>query len=400
MARLDDGANVAQLKQEYKDLLKHLMTTMKRNYTELGQGSNVKGAYVDFVHRVVGFLQEHTSDICPMDRFFTDSAAFPLPDYDPNYVVGQLKNFGLRLSDSKTPKQLAVFLQSVSERAAADSHQDCLVEQLYGAITTSSEDAPAKPTLLGFVIQAIVPAYIQMAIESPVGWVLAVPFLKAIKIVFEGIHLGLDACNAGAVDKLTSVIMTFLDSIRTAVIPLIGQSTFLESSTNFKTLASCFEAVAAILPTLAYILRTRSQEAHGAALTCVAFFRSFSAYTHAMVAPMEGIKTDTVDTPEMLCTTRNAQLDEVHGFVVNELRHTLRNNWVRVGEEYFVTRGSSRRQVMVDIRQFEEERDALRLALHEFGNCLSTLSALGGWEEWREVARRAQMGMYGDRLIF
>ena len=401
MSELEPGADAAQLKQEYKDLLKHLMTTMKRNYAELGQGSNIKGAYVDFVHRVVELLQEHTSSICPVDRFFTDSTAFPLPAYDPNYVVGQLKNYGRRLSDPKTPKQLAVFLQSVSERAVADGHQAYLVEQLHEAMSNSSQNASVEPTLREFVIDAIVPGYIQMAFETSVGWVLAVPFLEALKKVFEGIHLGLNGCNVGAVDKVASSIMSFLESIRTAVTPLLGRSTFFESTTILKTLASCYVAIAALLPTLDYILRTKLQEVHGAAINCIAFFKSFSAYTHAIIVPTEkSIELDRIDAPRPLSKSTNSQFDEVYGFVIHELRNTLRNNWTRVGEEYFVIRGSSRWQVKVDSGQFEEERDALRLALHEFGDCLSALSGLGGWEEWREVARRLQKGMERDYQAF
>ena len=397
-ACLDSSKVAAQLKQEYKDLLKHLMTTMKRNYTELGQSSNVRGAYVDFVHRVVGLLQEHTSSIYPVDRFFTDSAAFPLPVYDPNYVVGQLKNYGLRLSDSRTPKQLAVFLQSVSERATADGLQGYLVKQLHEAMSISSKDAHPTPTLREFMIQAVVPAYIQVAFESSVGWVLAMPFLKALKNVFEGIHLGLDICDAGAVDKVTSYTMTFLDSIYTAVFPLIGQSQVFASTTILKTFAFCFEAITAVLPTLDYILRTRSQGAHDAIRHYVTFFRSFSAYADAMVEPMEGIESGTFDAPRTLCT-RKARFDKVYSFVIHELRNTLRKNWVRMDEDYFFIQGSSRRQIMIDIGSFEEERDTLRLALHEFGNCLSTLPSLGGWEQWCEVAKRVQTGAEVDSLM-
>jgi len=38
--------------------------------------STVSGAYVDFVHRVVEFLLQYSTDIVEIDKFFTDSSAF------------------------------------------------------------------------------------------------------------------------------------------------------------------------------------------------------------------------------------------------------------------------------------------------------------------------------------
>ena len=399
-AYLDPDTNAAQLKQEYKDFLKHLMTTMKQNYSELGQGSNVRGAYVDFVHRVIEFLQEHTSGICPVDRFFTDSAAFPLPASDPNYVVGKLRNYGLRMSDLKMPKELVMFLQSVSERAAADGLQTYLVKQLHITMSNSSKDAAVKPTLCEFMVKAIVPAYIQMAFENSVGWLLAMPFLKALQTIFEKIHLELNGCDTDSLESCMSILVAFLDRTRTAMGLLTDKSSYLESASGLKTLAACYRAISALLPTLDYILRLGSHKAQDLNIDHVVFFKSFAKYTHAIIAPLAPIEPPGVDVLGLPNPTRNSQHDEVYNFAIHELQDTLKKNWIRVGHEYFVTRGSSRQQVAVDIGPFEEERDALRLALHEFGESLSTLSGLGGWEEWYEVTMRVQNDVGCDELLF
>ena len=154
-AALDDSdadTTAQDLRQEYIGLLTRLMASMKQNYEELLAGSSLRGNYVAFVQQVVEFLQQYTTEICPIDKFFVDSAAFPLPDKDPTYVVGRLKGYGLRSSDLRAQKQLAVFMQTVSERAAIDGQQAYLVEQLVRALENDfgelPRDTPPLRTLL------------------------------------------------------------------------------------------------------------------------------------------------------------------------------------------------------------------------------------------------------------
>ncbi|KAL8976683.1 MAG: hypothetical protein Q9205_007365, partial [Flavoplaca limonia] len=182
------GSDANHLRAEYREILKIMMITMKSNYQELGQGSSIRGAYVDFVHRVIELLQQHTSSICPIDRFFTDSSSFPLPAHDPTYVVGQLKNYGLRLQEQRTPKQLAMFVQSVSERAAVDGQQDYLVSQLSTAMSSNERrDVIESSGLRSFLIGVVFPAYIDVALSTASGWIMATPILQAIRKVFSSI---------------------------------------------------------------------------------------------------------------------------------------------------------------------------------------------------------------------
>ncbi|KAL8825117.1 MAG: hypothetical protein Q9191_004604, partial [Dirinaria sp. TL-2023a] len=214
---IDNGVSGPELKQECKGLVKHLMNAMKHNYQELGPASNVQGAYVDFAQRVVEFLQQHTSAICPIDRFFTDSNAFPLPVTDPLYVVGQLKNYGLRLQDPRTPKQLAVFLQSVSERAATEDQQQYLVGQLYAAMSGGFElGHDQRPTLRAFLIRAIIPAYLESCLPSTAGWILLSPYLRALRPVFHDLLNYLDGTNAASIKSVTAMIDAFMQSLRAA----------------------------------------------------------------------------------------------------------------------------------------------------------------------------------------
>lgn len=399
-AHMDPDLDVNQLRQEYKELLKHLMAAMKQNFSELGQSSHMRGAYVDFVHFVVELLQEHTATICPVDRFFTDNVSFPLPTSDPNYVVGKLKSYGMRLSDAKMQKETVVFLQSVSERAALDGQQKYLIGQLQMAMSTSSKDAATKLALHQLILKAVVPAYLQIAIENPAGWILAMPFLKALQWVFEKIHMDLNSCDKDSLDQCLSLLTGFLNYIRMAVSPLKDTSDSFGHAFILNILTACYQAIIALLPTLDYALLFTSYEARGLALETVSFFKTFATYVNTIIAPIIMIEPPPVDDLWSSDAIIDVQYSEVHKFAFDELQTTLNKSWTCVGSECFVARGSSRLQVKVPIASYAEARDTLRLALHEFGECLTRMSGLGGWEEWHAASRRLPFNNGDDELVF
>ncbi|KAK3173082.1 hypothetical protein OEA41_006411 [Lepraria neglecta] len=398
-AVFDPSFNSTQLRQGYKDLLKHLMATMKHNYQELGQGSNVRGAYVDFIHRVVELLQQHTSTVCPIDRFFTDNGAFPLPATDPTYVVGQLKNYALRLQDPRTLKQLAVFLQSVSERAAVDGQQPYLVGQLYAAMSNAFEDGvAARPTLRSFLVKATTPAYIELAFGQDSGWILALPYLQALQRVFSELLMDLDGTNVNSVAAVTSSVTVFLDSVRQSFGTLLYSSRLFEFPWILKTLSACYEAITALLPILDYLVRLSGPI--NRAVKDVAFLKSFAIYT-ATILP------DPFDPDrEALAPERDSVDDppyaDIRGFATQELKDTLVKNWAYHGTQWYVTRGSNRREVVVHIGLKEEEQQHLCDVLDDFFICLRSMPALGD-ENDQEFALERKSGplVNGmDMLVF
>ena len=387
-AVFDQSVDSMQLRQGYKDLLKHLMATMKHNYQELGHGSNVRGAYVDFVHRVVELLQQHTSTVCPIDRFFTDNGAFPLPTTDPTYVVGQLKNYALRLQDPRTPKQLAVFLQSVSERAAIDGQQPYLVDQLYATMSNTFEDGvAARPTLRSFLVKAITPAYIELAFGQDSGWILALPYLQALQRVFSELLMDLDGTNVDSVAAVTSTVTVFLDSVRQSFGILLYSSSLFEFPWILKTLSACYEALTTLLPILDYLIRLSGPT--NRAVKDIAFLKSFATYTAAILPDpfdpdreVQAPERDSVDDPPYA---------DVRGFATQELKDALVKNWAYHGMQWYVTRGSNRREVVVDIGLREEEQQHLCGVLEDFFICLGSMPALGD-ENDREFRLKRKSG--------
>ncbi|KAI4137270.1 MAG: hypothetical protein L6R39_007372 [Caloplaca ligustica] len=363
----------AKVTAEYKEILMVMMNTMKTNYQQLGQGSDIRGAYVDFVHRVVELLQQHTSSICPISRFFTDSSSFPLPATDPTYVVGQLKNYGLRLHDRRTPKQLAVFIQSVSERAAIDRQQPYLVDQLYTAMTSTTQEGPIEcPDLRSFLTTIIFPAYIDLAFRTACGWVLALPILEASKVVLSTIITAVNGVDKASVDGVAAMIMTILGSVGRSLEWVTSHGDLMDQPKTLRLLSAYFAAITASLPALDYLCRVSPILQH--ARSVMRFFRSFGLFAARTLLGHTDIETpDSYDTKEESVMSRHA---EVRAFTLQELTETLTKHWVYHDETYYVNRGLTRRKVVVDLGLLEEEKAGFIKEIEGFSNALDRMTVL------------------------
>ena len=368
-AVVDTATDAMKLRQEYKDLLKHLMGTMKHNYQELGHGSNVRGAYVNFVHRVVEFLQQHTATICPIDRFFMDNGTFPLPATDPTYVVGQLKSYALRLQDARTPKQLIAFLQSVSERAAVDGQQPYLVDQLHAAMANTFEDGmDVRPTLRSFIVKAVVPAYIGMAFSHESGWILALPFLQTLQKVFGELLSDFDGTNIDSITAVTSIATSFLDSVRQPVVTLLNLPEPFREARVLKTLSACYSAVTALLPLWDYLVRLPGSTAR--AEGDMDFLSSVAAYVLALLRDDNDVFAPEIDV------AKDPEDSDIRNFTTLELKDALIKNWTCHDGRHYVIRASTRRELVVDIGLYEEEKQELFRSLEGFSSCLRAMPAL------------------------
>ena len=368
------GSNAHHLRAEYKEILKIMMITMKSNYQELGQGSSIRGAYVDFVHRVIELLQQHTSSICPIDRFFTDSSSFPLPAHDPTYVVGQLKNYGLRLQEQRTPKQLAMFVQSVSERAAVDGQQDYLVSQLSTAMSSNERrDVIESSGLRSFLIGVVFPAYIDVALSTASGWIMATPILQAIRKVFSSIMPDVNGTDQRNIISVLNMVTGFLDCLWHSIELLVDHPGYMNRPKTLKTVGTYFAIITAVMPALDYTCRI--SRLHGQADVLVESFESFAIFAAGSLLGQAGIDVPIFHRIEAV-DDNNKQHREVRAFAVHELRETLNRNWVCQDETYFVNRGQTRREIVIDIGFFEEEKISVLKELARFFNVLERMSVL------------------------
>lgn len=254
----ESHGNAVTTKQQYKELLGVMMGAMKRKYQEHGQSDHTGGTYVGFVQSIVQALHKNTSTICPVDKFFTDPSKFPLPETDPAYIVGQLQNYGLRLEDPRTHKQLAAFLQSLSEKAAKGNQQSDLASNLFTAMSDNFENGDTThPSLRTFLIKAIFPAYLVVGFKNHSGLVFLVPFLKALQMVFRTLSRDFAAHVKGCVTSMTSMISSFLHDLWSSWPTSTENADCLEDRHMLRLLGECYATVTALLPVIDQIHRIR-----------------------------------------------------------------------------------------------------------------------------------------------
>ncbi|KAL8733782.1 MAG: hypothetical protein Q9181_003464 [Wetmoreana brouardii] len=369
----ENASNATDLKANFKEILKVMMSRMKKNYQELGQGPNVRGAYVDFVHRIVELLQQHTSSICPVDRYFTDSNSFPLPATDPTYVVGQLKNYGLRLRDHRISKQLAVFVQSVSERAAGDGQQVYLVDQLHSAMAHGPEsELCGRSNLRSFLMINVFPAYIDLALSTACGWIVALPVLQAIKLTLGSILGDVDGADDAEVASVMAMLLYFLGCLRRPMDLLLDHPGLMEQPRKLKVLTTYYSAVTALIPALDYLCRVTKSTHH--ANTSISWFKSFALFAAQLLLEHTDVEPPSIDGMEEAPVVN--QYGNVQAFALHELRESLNKNWTCHDERYYVSRGQSRREVVVDLGLFEEEKRGFIEEAERFLNALERMTVL------------------------
>lgn len=410
------SSDLINVRQEYVAMVKNLMNAMKRNYQELGQGSVVKGAYVEFVQRVIEFLQQHTSDFCPVDRFFVDSAGFPLPATDPTYIVGRLRNYGLRLHDSRTPKQLAVFLQSVCERAAVDGQQDYLAGQLRTAMSNVTErGSTGKPTLQSFLVKGIIPAYIEVAFGTSIGWLLVSPILQAVRDVFRQLFNSLDGASTSSINAVASILTAFLHSARNATRLLTDHSGLLEQSHILRLLKLVYSGISALVPVSDYIVCLTATSAtmpaihpprpsYTTLLKYIKYFKSFAIFASEILLDYEDPTSPQDDDDDNddgfisdpVSSSSNMDMQEIRDFALKELRDSISRNWVIHDGRYYVIRGNTRGDVVPEEFTYTQEKEGV---IRTFEGFLAWCERIMPERGRKMVKKGSSMMALGDLIL-
>ncbi|RAK74531.1 uncharacterized protein BO72DRAFT_199663 [Aspergillus fijiensis CBS 313.89] len=398
----DAGAReYSSTKQEYAEAIQRMMSSMKANYQELGNGTqSVQGAYVDLVHRVVGFLQQHSRQICPIDPFFIDPASFPLPSTDPTYIVARLKSYEPKVSVESGAKTLVVLVQSVSERAAIDGQQDYLVNQLHSSMSETYESgSPDKPTLRSTMLQAVLPAYLETAFSSRAAWIVSRPIVHTIRLVFKELLFTFDSTDSACVGSVLNMVASvFGPSYRALQLPLFRNVNLLTDPAAAVTTASFLEMITSALPIVDYI--DRGTIDHRAAsdniLLQLRAFRQLAlialslnpgendGHNHlpAAVSPGGGNLTQyaAAFTSHPVAPTAPAFFPELRHNAARELQSYIYEHWsCHQGKYYFTRRGGHQPQEVeiapaVAARLEQSPLLALRTAAQNF---VDTLDKLG-----------------------
>ncbi|KAF2834602.1 hypothetical protein M501DRAFT_1000051 [Patellaria atrata CBS 101060] len=362
----------AELQRDYAEILKQLMATMKSHYlyNELHEELMVKDAYVNFIQCVVEYLQQYTTDICPVDRFFTDSSAFPLPATDPTYVVGQLKGYSTKLTDAKTTKKLVAFFQAVSERAATDNQQSYLAGQLHSAFLGQFEDG--KRILLRQVfLQDIFPAYIQAAFLTSTGWIIAIPVFQTIRLGFDDMLSQFSSTDSQSEEIVESILDDTLQIFQQTVGSWVDHRRIPEQKHVFHILSHVFDIVTAAMPVVDYIYRRIGRCTIAA--DCVHFFKDLSIFVGSSLLGVDAIPPMNMHDQSLV-----PSFSEIREFVSKGLNQSIQSYWTLDGNTYFVTRGGMRKQVEIVLGELEEEKERVISSIEAFHSVLGRMEGLEG----------------------
>ncbi|OJJ80577.1 uncharacterized protein ASPGLDRAFT_69361 [Aspergillus glaucus CBS 516.65] len=336
-------------KQEYRELIQKLMSSMKANYQELGNsGQSVQGAYVDFVHHVVGFLQQHSRDISPIDPFFTDPTSFPLPSTDPSYIVARLKSYEPKLSAEKVARTLIIFVQGVSERAAIDGQQVYLVDQLHASMADTYESGtPDRPTLRGILLQCVFPAYLENAFSNAAAWILSLPILQAISRTLKDLRFNMDTTDPNCVSSVLNTICSVLQSSYHSLRLIADNLNMLKQPPVLITAASFIEIITVTLPIIDYIDRTTGTAAVAIsearafrpfALFAVLHLRGLSSFDNLMEDFTRSSNVFAEQETHTNTTTVPRFFHEACHSASRELQAYINESWSRHQGKYFFTR--------------------------------------------------------------
>ncbi|EWC47643.1 hypothetical protein DRE_03263 [Drechslerella stenobrocha 248] len=216
------------LKMEYAKILQDLMNTMKRNYTEIHSHSKttttgvVASSYVNFCQQIVEQLQQYTTDICPIDKFFVDSVTFPLPANDPIYVTSKLKGYALKLGKSGGFTSFIQFFQNTCGRVAAEGQQGYFIKQIINAFEEQGERESVlagRSTLREVCMLAVFGTYIKRSMEGLANLIIAVPIVLVAEKTVKKLACEFDGLEEDRrIDRhISGFLVTLLDAIVVAV---------------------------------------------------------------------------------------------------------------------------------------------------------------------------------------
>jgi hypothetical protein len=374
---LEDATRVNELKRDYAAILKDLQLAMKDNYQKLRQGTIVTGSYVEFVQSIVHFLKQYTSDICAVNGFFTDSTAFPLPAFDPTYVVGRLCGYGSKLGNAGVVKQLSTFVQTVAQQAALDKQQPYLIDQLTTALCIEGDHFMDKSALRNALLQGIFPAYIQVAFTSAIGLVIAKPILQSLRRVLDTIFYDLRITDPSSIDNIcASIWSTYSPLIRSAE-GLAGDPALLSQPFVLHAFAILFDAMIATVAVLEYLgSRTTVSTQRPSIITYFERLGTFITEVTRGDLPYDAPVFDSVDPPR-------SGFSDLLVSCTEDLKDSIAKNWSENEGRLTFGHGQVRKEVLVNVGTLEEEKVSVTKAIRDFQ--AATSSIFGGEDMGDEV---------------
>ncbi|KAF1977893.1 hypothetical protein BU23DRAFT_596197 [Bimuria novae-zelandiae CBS 107.79] len=386
----EEPARVVEVKGTYGAMLKDFMGAMKSNYQQLGSGVTVAGAYVEFVQKVVQFLQQYTADIHPVLDFFTNSVAFPLPATDPAYVVGRLCGYAPKLFRPGVAKQLSVFVQTVAQQAATGSHQPYLVHQLQTALCTDEAPPKDRIALRNVLLQGIFPAYVEAAFTSCIGFVIAQPILESLAPILQSLLFDVRVFDQQNVQAVCGCLLAISHAFIRGTEQVKENARLLSEPHILHALTLMFDIAIPISSVLDYICGRCTTASTKSLLTT--HFEQLALFVRETLhdIPPQVIPFYDVAAHGAQMGNRNAEL---LAFSVKSLKSDMDINWSASGDGVYFAHGHARREVVVDWDVGEVESEKLVGGIEAF---LAHAAALGKDEGDGEMDGRVDYDFVGD----
>ncbi|KAF2708264.1 hypothetical protein K504DRAFT_482702 [Pleomassaria siparia CBS 279.74] len=346
-----------EIKRGYATILKAFMNAMKNNYQQLRQGA---GTYVAFVQKIVQFLKQYTPDICAVLGFFTDSVGFPLPAADPTYVVGRLCGYAPKLANLGAAKQLATFMQTVSQQATSDNQQEYLVKQLVAALSGTETVSVDAVVLRNVLLQGIFPAYIEASFSSTIGSVIASPILETLKKVLEAMFFDLRVMNDENVECILNNIASISYAFIRSTKRLKTSPELLNRPHILHTFTLMLNAVTVILPIMEYIQASASRSSGKPAI--VAYIEELSIFVTEV---MHNEIPHAIPISPFLSSSPGPHT-ELLAFSTKDLAVSMKTNWREDQGRIFFIQNHARREVRLDLGTMEQERCQAEGAIGRF----------------------------------
>ncbi|KAF2636461.1 hypothetical protein P280DRAFT_510420 [Massarina eburnea CBS 473.64] len=350
----DNAQQVTEVKSEYATILRTFMAALRKNYEQLGQGTTVAGAYVEFVQKMVQFLQQYTADICPVLDFFTNSVTFPLPATDPTYVIGRLCGYAPKLSRAGVAKQLSIFIETITQQAAANSQQAYLVDQLKTVLCTAEAPTRDRNALRDGMLQGIFPAYVEIAFSSVAGLVVAMPILQSLPQILQTMMFDMRMFDEASVGSAYDTIMSIAHAFIRSTEQVKGNAQLSRQAFVLRATRLSLEAMVPIMSLLEYIY---SRHLGGSAKpTVITYSEQFNVFMAEMLHDMVPQTVPSYMGDSHTLAGAHATLLP---FSRDSLHNSIRTNWRTGGDQVVFGHGKARRDVKVGLGSVEDERARL-----------------------------------------
>ena len=354
-------ARITEVKSTYAAMLKDFMNAMKNNYQQLGTGTTVTGTYVEFVQKVVQFLQQYTADIQPVLIFFTNSVAFPLPAADPAYVVGRLCGYAPKISRPGIAKQLSMFIQTVAQQAVTGDHQPYLVHQLQTALCKDVAPSRDRSALRDVLLLGIFPAYVRAAFGSPVGFVIAQPVLQSLESILQALLCDVKIFDKSNIQVIYDCLLAISHGFLQSVERLKENDNVFEQPHVIQALSHLFR-IAIPLSTLLQYICDRCLQSTVKPLI-ISRFEEVALFINQLGRGITPQTDSFYDSSAILLQNRYSDL---LAFSEEGLRSGIDTNWSSEGHTIYFGQGQAKRAVSFDWGVVDIEKASMAAAMDAF----------------------------------